>query len=145
LNIFEGVDVEYLADTSNLTFVDLDIYRDLNHLPLSFRRLMQRNKGLMHGYCDVFGHIATCLNSDSAPTGYEVERRILDSHGEESMDAKLFLMAGGKSKYALQYLIDTMKDLAKVRNGSGLLEKGLGFLPRCLNDNSYSLVEDRLL
>jgi hypothetical protein len=106
---------------------------------------MQRNKGLMHGYCDIFGHIANCLKNDNAPRGDEIERRICDSHGEGSMDAKLFLMAGGKSRHALQYLIDTLKDIAKVRNGAGLLDKGLDFLPRCLNDNSYCLVEDRLL
>jgi hypothetical protein len=101
LNIFEGVDIKYLANTSNLTFVDLDVYRDLDHLPLSLRWLMQRNKGLMHGYYDIFGYIATCLKSDYAPSGYEVERRVLNSHGEDSMDSKLFLMAGGKSNHAL--------------------------------------------
>jgi len=106
---------------------------------------MQRNKGIMHGYCNVFGYIANCLKNDTTLSGYEIERRICNAHGEGSMDAKLFLMAGGKLGHALQYLIDTLRDIAKVRNRAGLLDKGLDFLPRCLNDNSYRLVEDRLL
>jgi hypothetical protein len=139
------MDLHFLANTPDLTFVDLDIYKDLNHLPLSLRRLMQRNKGIMHGYCDIFGHIATCLESNCVPSSDEVEKRILSSQGEGSMDAKLFLMAGGNSKHALRYLIETLKEITEVRNGSGLLEQGLSFLPLCLNDNSYGLLEDRLL
>jgi hypothetical protein len=68
----------------------------------------------MHGYCDIFSHIATYLESNCIPSSDEVEKRILSSQGEGSMDAKLFLMARGNSKHALWYLIKTLKEITKV-------------------------------
>ena len=99
----------------------------------------------MHGYCEVFGCIITCLKEDRAPTSSLLDRRIRYSWGGKNEDARMFLQAGGKSMYALQYLIRTLKELMLVRNGSKLGKGGLTCLPMCLNDTAYDLIRDRLL
>jgi hypothetical protein len=99
----------------------------------------------MHGYCEVFGRIVTCLNEGRAPTSNLLDCLIRYSWGSKSEDGKLFLLAGGKSMYALQYLIRTLKELMLVRNGSRLAGGRLTYLPVCLNDTAYDLVRDRLL
>jgi hypothetical protein len=99
----------------------------------------------MNGYCEVFGFIYACLKEGRAPTASVLDRRIRYSWSAKSEDAKIFLQVGGKSMFALQYLIDTLKDLMIVRNGSRLLEGGLRSLPMCLNDTAYDMVKERLL
>ena len=125
--------------------MDLDVYSDLDHMPIALRRTITGNLRAMHGYCEVFGCIITCLKEDRAPTSILLDHRIRYSWGGKSEDAKMFLQAGGKSMYALQYLIRTLKELMLVRNGSRLAEGGLACLPMCLNDTAYDLIRDRLL
>jgi hypothetical protein len=57
----------------------------------------------------------------------------------------MFLQARGKSIYALQYLIRTLKELMLVCNGLRLVDRGLACLLMCLNDTAYDLIRDRLL
>lgn len=130
---------------SEADFLDLDVYGDLDHMPIALRRTITGSLRVMHGYCEVFGYIITCLKEDRAPTSSLLDRRIRYSWGGKSEDAKMFLQAGGKSMYALQYLIRTLKELMLVRNGSRLAEGGLACLPMCLNDTAYDLVRERLL
>jgi hypothetical protein len=57
----------------------------------------------------------------------------------------MFLQARGKSMYALQYLIRTLKKLMLVYNSLRLIERGLVCLLMCLNDTVYDLIRDKLL
>ena len=143
LNVFDGTRTD--GRTLEPDFLDLDVYDDLDHIPLALKRIMTGNIRVMHGYCEVFGRIITCLKEGRAPTSSLLDLRIRYSWGGKSEDAKLYLLAGGKSKYALQYLIRVLKELMLSRNGSRLSEGGLVSLPKCLNDIAYDLVGDRLL
>ena len=143
LNVFEGTGTE--DRTIKPDFLDLDIYSDLDHIPLDLKRTMTGSLRIMHGYCEIFGRIVTCLKEGQAPTSSLLDRRIRYSWGGKSEDSKLFLLAGGKSTYALQYLIRTLKELMLGRNGSTLSEGALAPLLTCLNDTAYDLVGDRLL
>ena len=143
LNVFEGMGTG--DRTLEPDFLDLDVYGDLDHMPLALKRTMTGSLRVMHGYCEVFGRIITCLKEGRAPTSSLLDLRIRYSWGGKSEDAKLYLLAGGKSKYALQYLIRVLKELMLSRNGSRLSEGGLVSLPKCLNDIAYDLVGDRLL
>ena len=131
--------------TSEADFLDLDVYGDLDHMPVDLKRTITGSLRAMHGYCEVFGRIITCLNEGRAPTSSLLDRRIRYSWGDKSEDAKIFLLAGGKSMYALQYLIHTLKELMLGRNGERLAGGGLVSLPMCLNDTAYDLVRERLL
>lgn len=142
LNVFEQTGTE--ERTPEVDFLDLDVYGDLEHMPVSLRRAITGSLRVMHGYCEVFGFIITCLNEDRAPTSNLLDHRIRYSWGSKSEDGKLFLLAGGKSTYALQYLIRTLKELMIVRNGSRLAGARLTPLPICLNDTAYDLVAERL-
>jgi len=143
LNVFEGIGIE--DRTIELDFLDLDIYGDLDHIPLDVKRAMAGSIRIMHGYCEVFGRIVTCLREGRAPTSSLLDQRIRYSWGGKSEDAKLYLLAGGKAMYALEYLIRIVKELMLARNGFKVSEGGLGSLPMCLNDIAYDLVRDRLL
>jgi hypothetical protein len=131
--------------TAEADFLDLDVYDDLDNMPLALKRAIKGSLRIMHGYCEVFGRIATCLKESRAPTSSLLDHRILYSWDGKSEDAKLFLLAGGESMYALQYLIGILKKLMLVRNGSSLSAGGLDSLPVCLNDTAYDLVRKRLL
>jgi hypothetical protein len=143
LNVFEGIAAE--DRTLELHFLDLDIYNDLDHIPLALKRTMKGSLQIMHGYCEVFGRIVACLSEGRAPNSSLLDCRIRYCWDGKSEDAKLFLLAGGTSAYALQYLLRTLKELMLGRNGSGLSDRGLAPLPACLNDIAYDLVGDRLL
>jgi len=73
---------------------------------------------VIHRYCEIFKAIATCLKEGRAPTSSLLDYRIRYSWGGKSEDVKLFLLAGGKSIYALEYLIRTLKELILAREGS---------------------------
>jgi hypothetical protein len=143
LNVFERTGTE--DRTSEPDFLDLDVYDDLDHMPLALKRTMSGNIRVMYAYCEVFGRIITCLKEDRPLTSSVLDYRIRYSWGGKSEDAKLFLQVGGKSMFALQYLISTLEKLMLGRNGSRLSEGALASLPMCLNDTAYDLIRDRLV
>lgn len=113
-------------------------------MPIALRRAVTGSLRVMHGYCEVFRHIIICLNNGRPPTSNLLDYQIRYSCDSRTEDGKLFLLAGGKSTYALQYLIRTLKELMIVRNGFKLAGEGLMSLPVCLNDTAYDLVTERL-
>jgi len=123
-------------------FLDVDIYNDLSHIPIGLKRSMTRDIRLMHGYCEVFGGIVSCLKERRLPTSQTVDQYIRYSCGKND-DAKLFLEAGGSSQYALRYLLDKLVQISL--NHLPQIEKGLVFLPGCYNDIKYYMLKERLL
>ncbi|KAH8797848.1 hypothetical protein F5884DRAFT_839036 [Xylogone sp. PMI_703] len=122
---------------------DLDIYGELEHMPLDLRCAIRRDIRVMNGYTEVFRIVNKFLNEYREPTSSAIDQHIRYSY--ENEDAKLFLEADGEARYALQYLINMIKDTMVNRNGLMLLEEGLAFLPRCANDEAYDTVGVRLL
>ena len=142
LRVFEENGKE--VRTSEPDYLDLDIYSDLDHIPPALKRALVKSLIVSHGYCQVFERIAACLKEGRAPTPSLLDDRIRYSWGE-SEDAKLFLLAGGTSKYALEHVIRDIKELMLGRNGFRLALGGLASLPICFNDTAYDMVRDRLL
>ena len=124
--------------------MDLDVYGDINHMPIALRRALRGDIRVMHGYCEVFSSIIECLKETRAPTSHAIDLRIRYSCDGKREDAKIYLEAGGKSEYVLQYLFDKIKDVVLVGNGFSQSEEGLAFLPRCFNDTGYDMVQKRL-
>ena len=85
------------------------------------------------------------MREGRAPIASLLDDLIRYSWDGKSEDAKLFLLMGGTSKYALQHLIRDVKELMLVRNGARLASGGLACLPLCINDSAYDTVRDRLL
>lgn len=96
-------------------------------MPLTLKRTILGSTRAMYGYCEIFGRIIACLKEGRAPTSSILDSRIRYSLGCKGEDAKVFLQAGGKSMYDLQYLIDTLKELMLVRNSSRLSQGELAF------------------
>jgi hypothetical protein len=144
LNLFERD--SYESSTYNPSFLDLDAYGDLDHLPLGLKRVVSRDIRVMQGYCEIFGIIRRCLEQNKTPIPWRIHQRIWYFPEYYDSNARLFLGAeGGHAKYALQYLINTMKDIMVVRNIQKDLEEGLELLPRCLNDTGYCLLQKMLV
>jgi hypothetical protein len=143
LGVFEKTGTE--NRTLEPDFLDLDIYSDLDHIPLTLKRTLTESISVLHGYSQAFERIAICLREGRPPIARLLDDRIRYSWDGKSEDAKLFLLAGGTSKYALQHVIRDVKELMLVRNGSRLALGGLASLPMCINDTAYDMVIDRLL
>jgi hypothetical protein len=93
-SIFEQTGTE--DRTSEPDFLDLDVYGDLDHMPLDLKRAITGSLRVMHGYCEVFGRIIACLKEGRAPTASLLDRRIRYSWGIKNEDAKTFLLARGQ-------------------------------------------------
>jgi hypothetical protein len=115
-------------------------------MPVSVRRTLTRDIRIMHGYCEVFGAIRACLEENRAPVQQSIDQRIWYSleYGEDKSNARLFLQKVD-SRYALHYLLRTLRGSMVGRNLYKHLDEGLKFLPRCLNDTGYSMLEARLI
>jgi hypothetical protein len=93
----------------------------------------------------VFGCIARRLNDNKAPKPIAVDSDIRYSWSGKNEDAKLFLDAGGSSVYALRYIIENLKSIITSHSSCKSLEEGLHFLSRCINDNNFEMVLERLI
>ena len=140
LCVFEDYGKDRIKDED---FLDLDVYGDLDHMPLALRRCIKEDIRVMSGYCEVFSKIIECLKDGRAPTPSLVDKRIRYSWRDR--DSKYFLDAGGKSQYALYYLIATLKSFMLHRGGLRYIDSGLQSEPRCLNDTNFELVAELLV
>ncbi|KAH8600129.1 hypothetical protein B0O99DRAFT_611808, partial [Bisporella sp. PMI_857] len=122
----------------------MDIYNDLDHIPLLLQRSMRQSIRVMNGYCQVFGIIVNLLEEDRPPTWKFIDHEISYSMSSTLQDAKLFLNHGGSSQYALSYLINTLKQLAQTQNWRQNLAQGLKQMESCLNDTGFELIMEKL-
>ena len=129
LDVFEGTQVN--KRTSSSDFLDIDIFGDLDHIPVVLKREMKKEIRVMNGYSQVFGCIVRSLDEGRLPCSAALERDILYSSCGRNEDAKLFLQAGGSSRHAINYLFDRLKKIIKEGHN---LEEGLRSLVFCAND-----------
>jgi hypothetical protein len=128
--------------------VDFDVFGDLKFMPVSLKGTVIRNIRVMHGYCELFGVIRRCLEDKLEPTHHAIKHRVMDSIqvDEGKGDGRDFLdQEDGDPRYALQYLITTLRDVMRVHNVQKLLDEGLDSLPSCSNDSGYSMLHGRLV
>jgi hypothetical protein len=125
--------------------LDLDVYSNLDHIPLVLKHAITGSIRVIYRYCEVFGCIIMCLDKGRALISSLLDRRIRYSWSSKNKDRKLYLLAGGKSIYALEYLIGILKKLMLARNRSRFSGSRLLSLPICLNNTAYDLVRDKLL
>jgi hypothetical protein len=98
---------------------------------------------VMRGYCELFGAILSSLADNRSPTPASLRQSISQS---AECDAQIYLQQeDGDVRYALEYLIDTLRDAMSTKNQQKHLAEGLSLLPLCFNDHNYWLLKENLL
>jgi hypothetical protein len=100
---------------------------------------MRRDVRLRDGYCSLFALIANCLKLQKLPT---IET--IDAMTSPQSDEANFLLMGGNVLYVLQYLLAESEALEIACYGI-ICDDGWVSLPKCQNDNNYTLVKSVLL
>jgi hypothetical protein len=141
LNVFEGCLKG--CPTSEINYLDLGVYGDLDHMPVALKITVLKNMRVMYGYCELFGTIRSCLADNMAPTPDLIWERVFCS---SACNAKAFLSQNGAdTRHALEYLIVTLKEVMSRNIGRKDFADGLDLLPLCHNDNRYWLLKESLL
>lgn len=133
------------SNEAGLTDEDLsnrEVYGDLDHMPPALIWLIMQDEKVMYGYCAVFGKIISCLKNGKTPRATLVDEQIKQSWRDR--DTKRFLNAGGKSLYALQYLIDVVEEVTQRLTEPQPLDTYQGHLPHCVNDSNFTMVRSLL-
>jgi 6-phosphogluconolactonase/glucosamine-6-phosphate isomerase/deaminase len=99
-----------------------------------------KDERVLVGYCSIFSKIMSCLRDGRLPTSTVVDRQIRESWRDR--EAKLFLDAGGKSRYVLEYLIDFVEELMLKQREVIFADDR--YLPICMNDSYYGLLREKL-
>ena len=106
-------------------------HSDIDHIPLDFQWRLASDLTLWQQYCDIFKKIITCLKTGESPTHQVINASLSEE----------FLEEGGRSQYALDYLLRIIEDIG--HRSSRVV--GYESLPECWNDFSYTMVRQRLL
>ena len=118
-------------------FLDLDIYRDLDHILLDLRYAIIYSIRVMNRYYKVFRYIIKYLKEGRTLTVSTLDYCIF--YSDKIEDIMIFLLVRGSSIYTLKYLINIIKDLL-IRNEFKQSEAGLALLLRYLNNTGYNLI-----
>lgn len=136
---------EDITNTFQDRILNVDIYGDLDHLPIALRRKMRRDIKVMNSYYQIFGSIARCLMEGRVPNISVIEQDINYSWSRKNEDAKHFLQVGGSVSYPLLYLVEKIKSIICSPGSLTTIEEGLNFLSNCLNDTALETVRERLV
>jgi hypothetical protein len=129
------------AGLTDEDFSNREVYGDLNHMPPALISLIMQDEMVMYGYCGVFGKIMSCLKDGKTPYPILVDKQIQESWRDR--DTKRFLEVGGRSLYALQYLIDVVEEVTQRPSEIQPLEAYKRHLPGCVNDLNFSIIRSQ--
>lgn len=112
------------------------------HVAPDIQRNFKTNKSLRQGFCNIFGHAATALRSNKAPT----EANVLAAwrnDGEWPPVTRNFLVRGGKASNVVRTIFEFARDQDEwAGDGEHMntFEKDISVMPVCRNDHEFGFV-----
>jgi hypothetical protein len=122
----------------------------ISHVSPAIQQNSRTNKSLRQGFANIFTYIATCLNSDTVPTGENVLEAFQNNGSEWPPVTRNYLERGGtiegKVEAAVAIIFDHARDQDE-KAGDGefevVMEEELSQLKICRNDHEFGFVASR--